>query len=132
MTEWSKSGSPAMDLLLRRGEDALEAGDAVAAIEHFTAAIDWDPAYTEAWHGRATAYYLNGDIGPALEDLREVLNRNPRHFNAMQGLALILAELDMPDAALKVFRDLLAIYPGDAESAAFAERLSIELNGRAL
>ena len=29
--EWSKSGSPAMDLLLKRGTDALEAGGAVKA-----------------------------------------------------------------------------------------------------
>ncbi len=132
MTEWSKSGSPAMDLLLRRGEDALEASDPVAAIEHFTAAIDWDPAYTEAWQGRATAYYLNGDIGPALDDLREVLLRNPQHFNALQGFGLILAELGREEDALEVFRRLLAIYPGDAESAEVARRLSDQLEGRAL
>jgi hypothetical protein len=30
--EWSKSGSPAIDLLLKRGQDALETGDLDAAI----------------------------------------------------------------------------------------------------
>ena len=34
---WSRSGSASFDLLLQRGEDALEADNIPAAIEHFTA-----------------------------------------------------------------------------------------------
>jgi hypothetical protein len=34
---WSRSGSPAMDLLLRRGNEALEAENYDAALEHLTA-----------------------------------------------------------------------------------------------
>lgn len=132
MTEWSKSGSAAMDLLMRRGEDALDAGDPVAAIEHFTAAIDYDPAFTEAYHGRATAYYLNEDIGPAIDDLREVLARNPRHFNALQGFGLILGEMGREEEALEVLRRVLAIYPGDAETAQIVDMLTVQLEGEAL
>ena len=53
--EWSKSGSPAEDLLLQRGTDAMDLGDYPAAIEHFTAIIDHDPDFAEAWNARATA-----------------------------------------------------------------------------
>ena len=45
--EWSKSGSPAFDLLLQRGRDALDAGDTDAAIEHLTALIDHALTATE-------------------------------------------------------------------------------------
>ena len=40
---WSQSGSPAMDLLLRRGNEALEAEDYAAALEHFCALTDHAP-----------------------------------------------------------------------------------------
>ena len=36
---WSRSGSASFDLLLQRGEDALEADNIPAAIEHFTAVL---------------------------------------------------------------------------------------------
>jgi tetratricopeptide (TPR) repeat protein len=85
--EWSKSGSASVDLLLQRGQDAIEAGDPVLAAEHFTAAIDHAPDFAEAYHGRATAYYMSGRIGPALDDLRQTLILNPRHFGAMRGFA---------------------------------------------
>ena len=37
---WSRSGSEAMDLLLRRGNEAIEAEDYPAALEHLTALTD--------------------------------------------------------------------------------------------
>jgi len=43
--EWSKSGSPAMDLLLQRGRDALAEGDYALAIEHLTALTDHAPDF---------------------------------------------------------------------------------------
>ena len=55
-SEWSKSGSPAMDLLLDRGRKAMEEGDWTAAIEHLTALTDHAPDFAEGWNARATAY----------------------------------------------------------------------------
>ena len=68
--EWSKSGSPAEDLLLQRGKDAMDLGDFPAAIEHFTAIIDHDPDFAEAWNARATAYYMAGEFGPPVAAIR--------------------------------------------------------------
>lgn len=128
-TEWSKSGSPAIDLLLRRGEDALEAGEFVAAAEHFTAAIDHDPAFAEAFYGRASAYYQAGLIGPALDDLRETLVLNPHHFGAMAGIAIILEELGRPEEALAAYRQVQAIHPQNADVAEAVARLETLLQG---
>jgi tetratricopeptide (TPR) repeat protein len=130
--EWSKSGSPAMDLLLQRGEDAIEAGNPARAVEHFTAAIDYAPDFAEAYNGRATAYYLTDDIGPALADLQTALTLNPQHFGALKGFAIILEELGRPEDALDIYRQVLAIHPQDADVAGAVDRLVKQLEGQTL
>jgi len=109
--EWSKSGSPALDLLLQRGRDALATGDNVTAIEHFTAIIDQDPSFAEAWNARATAYFNVGDFGPAVADIGQTLTLNPRHFGALAGLGMILEDSGKSGRALDVYKAALALYP---------------------
>lgn len=128
-TEWSKSGSPAIDLLWQRGRDALDEGDAQAAIEHFTAAIDHAPGFAEAWHGRATAYFLADLHGPALDDIRETLVLNPRHFGAMRGLAIIMELIGDEETSVEVIDRILAIHPFMEDVAEARNRLTLRLDG---
>ena len=130
--QWARSGSPAMDLLLRRGQDALEAGDYDMAIRHFSALIDHAPAFAEGYNGRATAFYLAGQIGPALADIRQTLALNPRQFGAMSGLAVIFEELDRPEEALAVYESILDIAPQAESVNEAADRLRVKLDGLAL
>lgn len=109
--EWSKSGSAAMDLLLERGRDAMDAGDAQAAIEHLTALIDHAPDFAEGWNARATAYFQAGQYGPSVQDIGRALTLNPRHFGALAGLGMILEELGYDDRAREAYRAALAIHP---------------------
>ncbi len=109
--EWSETGSPAMNLLLNRGREALEAGDTPLAIEHFSALIDHAPEFAEGYNGRATAYFQAGLYGPSLADIRAVLALNPRHFGALGGLALILEEIGEPAGALEAYRAVEALHP---------------------
>jgi tetratricopeptide (TPR) repeat protein len=130
--EWSKSGSPAEDLLLQRGQDAMELGDYAAAIEHFTAIIDHDPDFAEAWNARATAYYMAGEFGPSVADIAQVLTRNPRHFGALAGLAMIFEETGKTEKALEVYRAALAIHPHLQGATEAVERLEKEAEGQEL
>lgn len=130
--EWSKSGSPAMDLLLQRGKDAMELGDSLQAIEHFTAIIDHAPDFAEAWNARATAYYMVGEFGPSVADIAHVLTLNPRHFGALSGLAMILEESGKPERALEVYKAALAIHPHLQGAAEAVERLETEAEGQEL
>ncbi len=107
--EWSKSGSPALDLLLQRGRDAMDLGDLPQAIDHFSAIIDQDPNFAEAWNARATAYYMAGEFGPSVADIAKVLTLNPRHFGALSGLAMILEETGKPERALEAYRAAIAL-----------------------
>lgn len=120
---WAQSGSATLDLLLQRGEAALEADDPLAAIEHFTALIDHAPDFAEAWNARATAYFLAGLYGPSLADIRQTLALEPRHFGAMTGLAIILEEAGESARALEVYRAVKAINPNRPEVIEAIERL---------
>jgi tetratricopeptide (TPR) repeat protein len=75
--EWSKSGSPVFDLLFQRGHEAMNQGDLDSAIGHFTALIDHDPEFAEAWNARATAFFNKGELGPSIADIQHVLALNP-------------------------------------------------------
>ncbi len=129
---WSRSGSPAMDLLLRRGEDAMEVGNFTLAIQHYSALIDHAPAFAEGYNGRATAFYLAGQIGPSLADIESTLALNPRHFGAMSGLAVILEGLDRPADALEVYARIRDIAPNADGIQGAMDRLSVKLDGLAL
>ncbi len=130
--EWTKSGSPAMDLLYQRATDALAVGNAQAAVEHFTAIIDHDPAFVAAWDGRAAAYYLSGEIGPAVGDLAHVLTAEPRHFAALAGLATILEETGDKEKALAAYRAAADIHPYMQDVNDAIDRLSKDLEGQDL
>lgn len=131
-TEWAKVGSPSVELLFRRGEDALAAGEFLLAAEHFTAAIDHAPEFTEAYNGRASAYYRQGLVGPALADLGVVIAQNPQHFVAIFGFGVIMEETGRHDAAEELYLrvlDLHPTYPGAQEA---VDRVREELSGEAL
>lgn len=108
---WSHSGSASVDLMLKRGEDALEDEDLEAAIDYFGAVIDHAPEFAEGWHSRATALYLAGYVGPALKDIKTALTLNPNHFGALVGLGVILGDLGETELALEAYERAQKINP---------------------
>ena len=132
IAEWEKSGSPAMDLLMRRGKDAMADSEPDAALDHFSALIDHAPDFAEGYAARASAYFALGMIGPALDDLRQTLVLNPRHFAAMQGVGAILEGFDEPARALEAYRAVLQLNPQSQDVLDAVARLTLELEGQAL
>lgn len=132
LREWSKSGSPSMDLLLKRGRDAMEAGDLAAAIEHLTALTDHAPDFAEGWNARATAFYMAGQFGPSMTDIARTLSLNPHHFGALAGLGMILEQLGRDEAAIKAYRAALAIHPHQDTLHQALDRLEKKTSGRSL
>jgi len=127
--EWSKSGSPAMDLLLRRGEDALEAGDAAAAIGHLSAAIDHAPGFAEAWHLRSAAFFTQERYGLALNDLAQTIALEPRHFNAIYGMGVVFEKTGRLALAQEAFVRAHTIHPHHEAVSEALERVSRKLGG---
>jgi len=132
LRELERSGSAAMDLLYRRGADALEAADFGEAAEHFTALVDHAPDFAEGYHGRANAYFRLGYVGPALDDLATTLRLEPRHFQALFGLGNIMETLERPEDAMEVYQAVLAIYPLEPMTLEAIERVEFLLRGQSL
>ena len=132
LVEWGNSGSAAMDLLFRRGEDAMEAGTPDVALQHFTALVDHEPKFAAGYYGRASAYYQLGLYGPAIDDLRQVLVFEKRHFEAMKGVATMMGEIGLKEDALEVWRQVHALLPTDPKVAVIINSLEIRLEGETI
>jgi tetratricopeptide (TPR) repeat protein len=55
-----------------------------------TALLRSDPCFAEAWHKRATLYYLLGRDAECLQDIKRTLELEPRHFAAILHFVEIL------------------------------------------
>jgi len=130
--QWAHSGSKAMDLLLQRGNAAMQAGDLKTAIAHFTALTDHAPQFAEGWNARATAYFLSGLYGPSIADISHVLALDPRHFGALAGLGMILEATGDRKNALIAYRRAHDIDPHNPEFRQAIKRLRAAVDGRQL
>lgn len=130
--EWARSGSPSMDLLLKRGREAITAGAFETAIAHLTALTDHAPDFAEGYNARALAYFRAGLYGPAIADLARTLELNPRHFGALSGLGAILEETGQLEAARDAYLAARAIHPHDPDLERAVERLELLTSGRTL
>jgi tetratricopeptide (TPR) repeat protein len=108
---WSRSGSPSMDLLLARGNKALEAEDYPTALEHFSALVEQAPDFAEGWNARATTFFLLGEYSLSIVDVEHVLALEPRHFGALAGLGFMFEAMDEPEMALKAFHAVQELNP---------------------
>jgi len=129
---WRKSGSSSMDLLFRRGQDAMEDGEITKAIEHFTALTDHAPEFAEGWHMRAQAFYAKELFGPAVADLERALTLNPHNYNAIFGLAAILERFGDPERAYEAYSRVKAMHPHHEDVEAALARLESQVDGTAL
>ena len=108
---WSRSGEAAIDALMARGVDEMQAGRHAQAIASFSEVIRKKPDFAEGWNKRATVYYLAGEYARSIADCGEVLKRNPRHFGALSGLGQIHFQLEQYEESLAWFRRALEVNP---------------------
>ena len=108
---WSRSGDAAIDQVMARGVDAMQAGRYDEALGLFSEVIKLRPGFAEGWNKRATTYYLAGEYEKSIADCDEVLKRNPRHFGALSGLGEIYLRLERPAQALEWYRRALEVNP---------------------
>jgi tetratricopeptide (TPR) repeat protein len=108
---WSRSGDAAVDRLMARGVEEMQAGEHRAAIATFSEVVRRKPEFAEGWNRRATVLYLAGDYEKSIADCAEVLKRNPGHFGALSGLGQIYLQLEDYENALAWFRKALEVNP---------------------
>jgi tetratricopeptide (TPR) repeat protein len=127
---WLASGSDTANLLMTRAKSAIDSNDLDLAIELLDAIVKIKPDYIEAWNRRATIHYMRKEFGQSLEDIRQVLIREPRHFGAMSGLGMILQEFGDEKHALDVFRRALEINPHLSKIDELVKSLAEKIDGR--
>ncbi|HEX9432978.1 MAG TPA: tetratricopeptide repeat protein [Burkholderiales bacterium] len=70
---WSRSGEAAIDALMARGVEQMQAGQHKAAIASFSEIVKRKPDFAEGWNKRATVYFLAGDYQRSIADCDQVL-----------------------------------------------------------
>jgi tetratricopeptide (TPR) repeat protein len=113
-----------------RAKAAMEAKKVDIALKLLDSVVKLRPDYIEAWNRRATLYYLKNDYTRSLEDIRQVLIREPRHFGALAGLGMIMQELGDERRALEAFRKALAVNPHLEKVPDLVKMLTEKVEGR--
>jgi tetratricopeptide (TPR) repeat protein len=127
---WLTAGGDTANLLMGRVKTAMDAKQLDLALKLLDAVVAIKPDYVEAWNRRATIYYMKKDYVHSLEDLREVLALEPRHFGALAGLGMILQEFGDDKRALEAFRRAVAIHPHLQKIPELVKTLSEKVEGR--
>jgi tetratricopeptide (TPR) repeat protein len=127
---WLQTPSDTAALLMMRAKSAMDAQQMDVALKLLDAVVKLRSDYVEGWNRRATLYYLKNDYAHSLEDIEQVLAREPRHFGALAGLGMIMQDLGDEKRALDAFRKALAINPHLDKVPELVKSLSEKVEGR--
>ena len=127
---WLQTPSDTTALLMMRAKAAMDAQQMDVAHKLLDAVVKLRPDYVEGWNRRATLYYLQNDYAHSLEDIEQVLVREPRHFGALAGLGMIMQDLGDEKRALDAFRKALAVDPYLEKVPELVKTLSEKVEGR--
>ena len=127
---WLHTPSDTAALLMTRAKTAMDAKNIDVALKLLDSLVKLRPDYVEAWNRRATLYYLKNDYRHSLEDIQQVLIREPRHFGALAGLGMIMQEIGDDKRALEAFRKALAVNPHLEKVPELVKSLTEKVEGR--
>jgi tetratricopeptide (TPR) repeat protein len=127
---WMQTPSDTTALLMMRAKAAMDAQQMDVALKLLDAVVKLRPDYVEGWNRRATLYYLRNDYAHSLQDIEQVLVREPRHFGALAGLGMIMQDLGDERRALDAFRKALAVNPHLEKVPELVKTLTEKVEGR--
>jgi tetratricopeptide (TPR) repeat protein len=127
---WMQTPSDTAALLMMRAKAAMDAQQMDVALKLLDAVVKLRPDYVEGWNRRATLYYLQNDYAHSLEDIAQVLVREPRHFGALAGLGMIMQDMGDDKRALAAFRKALAVNPYLEKVPELIKTLTEKVEGR--
>lgn len=126
---WVETESPTTELLFARGTGMIQAGDLDLALQLLDTVVLLNPGYAEGWNMRATLHALRDDYPAAIADTRKVLELEPRHYMALQGLGEMLQSLGDNKAALMAYEAALKINPSLQQARQQADILRRKIDG---
>jgi len=129
---WTHHANPDIAGAMTRGMNLMESGHLAAAETLFTALIDRDPNFAEAWNKRATIRFYRGNDAGARHDIAMVMRLEPRHFGALSGLGMIHMRAGDTAAALTAYQAAQRVNPHLENIDALIEQLMAKMRGRAI
>ena len=113
-----KAATPAVSLLVERGNRELGASQTGEAITDFSSAIDLQPELAELYRLRALARFQGNDYPGAVHDLEQAVHTEPRDFVAFDDLSHMAEQHGDAKGAYTAWKKLLELDPktegGDA------------------
>lgn len=86
---WKRSGSREHDAILASSIIQMQGEEFADALNSLDALVGERDEFAEAWNQRATLHYLERRYEASLDDVAATLARNPNHFGALSGSALV-------------------------------------------
>src|SRR5512134_967186 len=96
---------------LERATRAIVAEDYPTAEAILRRLVSLHPAFGEAWHPRATLFYMQGRDEESVHDFHRTLVLEPRHYGAMLAFAELCLANGREDAALFALDAALRVNP---------------------
>jgi len=125
---WFESGRDEVDRLMEKAGEAMQSGQLPQAEEIYSRVVKLAPEFSEGWNRRATVRYYRQDYEGSIEDIRQTLTLEPRHFGAIWGLGMILGRDRDFSGAITAFERLLEIKPNSLDAKPRIDLLKQELN----
>lgn len=108
---WMNPEDPALAVLMREALAARAAFDIDRAMNLLDRITGSWPDYAEGWNRRATLNYELGNYRQSLHDIAETLQREPRHYGALSGRALVYLALGDEGKARQAIGEALEYHP---------------------
>ena len=106
-----KAATPAVSLLVGRGNRELGANQPQEAITDFSSAIDLQPDLADLYRLRAVARFQGGDYAGALRDIEQAVQIEPRDFVAFDDLSHMAEQHGDAKGAYTAWKKLLELDP---------------------
>ena len=129
---WMRSGSDTAALLMQRADEAIRKKDTAVALELLDKVVVIQPDWAEGWNKRASVRFEGGDLDGSMADVEHVLKLEPKHFGALEGMAMILRRTGLDKRALEIYRRALAIYPHQPSVQETVDKLTLQVEGQGI
>ena len=120
---WYETNDPKIEADFYRGMESMRTGDLLMSVTFFTRVTEKKPTFAEGWNKRATVYFMLGKFDKSMIDIIKTLKLEPRHFGAMDGMALIFIQTQQFDKAIRIYDQILKIFPKSISILEKKERL---------
>ena len=111
---WFRADSPEHNRVLDQVRHLIGRGELEQAEKMVTRLISDSPNFAEAYNQRAIIYFIQGRLAESAQDCLQVIERNPFHIGAIEGLARCQLGLKRSQDALNSLRRALKLRPHNA------------------